>query len=195
MRIETVLDIARHNNGIITTAMVTKAGISRGILKFLSDKGMLEKVSRGVYILPDGWEDEIYNLQARYKKGIISGETALYLYDLTDRTPCVCSMTFPASYNVSHPKAENIRCTQCKSEWYNIGIQQVKTTYGNTVTAYSPERTLCDILRNKKTDISIVTDAFKKYVLRQERNIPLLMEYAELFGVQGRVRTYFEVLI
>ena len=71
----------------------------------------------------------------------------------------------------------------------------MKTIFGNTVIAYSPERTLCDILRNRKTDISVITDAFKSYVLRPERNIPLLMEYATLFGVQNRVRAYLEVLL
>jgi predicted transcriptional regulator of viral defense system len=111
---DVIMETARQNNGIITSSMVTKMGISRGNLKYLVDKGMLEKVSRGVYVLPDEWEDAVFNLQARYKKGIISGETALFLFDLIDRTPSFCTMTFPASYNVSRPKSENIRCFQCK---------------------------------------------------------------------------------
>ena len=74
------MEFAKINNGIITTAMVVKAGISRGILKYLSDTGSLEKVSRGVYTLPEAWEDEFVNIQNRYKRGIYSLETALFLY-------------------------------------------------------------------------------------------------------------------
>ena len=47
-----ILELARQNNGMVTTAMVVQAGFSRGSLKYLSDSGNLEKVARGVYILP-----------------------------------------------------------------------------------------------------------------------------------------------
>ena len=48
-----LLKLAKQNNGVITTAMVVRAGISRGTLKYLSDTGGLEKVQRGVYTLPE----------------------------------------------------------------------------------------------------------------------------------------------
>ena len=82
-----ILELTKQNNGIITTAMVVRAGISRGTLKYLSDTGGLEKVQRGVYTLPEVWEDEFVNIQSRFKRGIFSLETALFLCDLTDRTP------------------------------------------------------------------------------------------------------------
>ena len=107
-----IIMMAKCNNGTVTTAMVVTAGFSRGNLKYLVDKGMLEKSARGVYILPEVWDDEIFNLQNRFKRGIFSGGTALFLWDLTDRTPNVYSMTFPANYNVTKPKEEKIKCTQ-----------------------------------------------------------------------------------
>ena len=54
-----LLEIAKQNNGIITAAMVAQAGISRGTLKYLSDTGALEKVSRGVYTLPEVWRTSL----------------------------------------------------------------------------------------------------------------------------------------
>jgi len=47
-----ILELAKQNNGFITTAMVVNAGYSRGSLKYLSDMGRLECSSRGVYTLP-----------------------------------------------------------------------------------------------------------------------------------------------
>ena len=41
----------------------------------------------------------------------------------------------------------------------------------------------------------IVTDAFKKYVSRREKNIPLLSEYAHKLRVEERLRAYLEVLL
>ena len=83
---EEIIKMAKENNGTVTTAMVVAAGISRGNIKYLVDKGMIEKSTRGVYILPEVWDDEIFNLQSRFKRGIYSHETALFLWDLTDRT-------------------------------------------------------------------------------------------------------------
>ena len=193
---EAIIKMAKGNNGIVTTAMVVAAGFSRGNIKYLVDKGMVEKSARGVYILPEIWDDEMFNLQNRFKRGIYSHETALFLWDLTDRTPNRYHMTFPVNYNLTKPKEEVIRCVQCKKELYDLGIAEVTTPGGNTVRAYNVERTLGDILRpHSCVDIQIVTEAFKRYASRSEKNIPILSEYAKILKVETRLRSYLEVLL
>ena len=146
--------------------------------------------------MPEVWEDEIFNLQNRFKRGIYSYGTALFLWNLTDRTPNRYHMTFPVNYNLSKPKEENIRCVQCKKALYDLGITEVMTPGGNTVRAYSVERTLCDILRpHSCMDIQIVTEAFKHYVTRTNKNIPVLSEYAKMLKVETKLRSYLEVLL
>lgn len=191
-----LLELAKQNNGILTTAMVARAGISRGTLKYLSDTGELEKASRGVYTLPEVWEDEFVNIQSRFKRGIFSLETALFLCDLTDRTPGRFHMAFPATYNLSGPKQEGILCSGAKEPLYSLGVSDLKTPGGNRVRSYCAERSLCDILRSRNhTDIQIITNAFKAYASRKEKNIPLLSEYARKLRVEERLRSYLEVLL
>lgn len=193
---EEIIKMAEENNGIVTTAMVVAAGFSRGNIKYLEDKGMIEKSARGVYILPEVWDDEMFNLQNRFKRGIYSHETALFLWDLTDRTPNIYSMTFPTNYNLTRPKEENVRCTQCKDAFYDLGIVVTNTPGGNEVKVYSIERTLCDILRpHSDVDIQVVTEAFKRYAKRKSKNIPVLSEYAKQLKVEKRLRAYLEVLL
>ena len=67
---EEIIKMAKGNNGTVTTAMVVAAGFSRGNIKYLVDKGVIEKSSRGIYILPEVWDDEIFNLQNRFKRGV-----------------------------------------------------------------------------------------------------------------------------
>ncbi len=193
---EEIIKMAEGNNGIVTTAMVVAAGFSRGNIKYLEKKGLIEKSARGVYILPEVWADEMFNLQNRFKRGIYSHETALFLWDLTDRTPNVYSMTFPTNYNLTRPKEENVRCTQCKDAFYDLGIVVTNTPGGNEVKVYSIERTLCDILRPQSdVDIQVVTEAFKRYAKRKSKNIPVLSEYAKQLKVEKRLRAYLEVLL
>ena len=75
---QAILNLAKQNNGIVTTAMVVAAGFPRGSLKYLADCGSLDRTSRGVYTLPEAWEDEFVSLQSRYKRGVFSLETALF---------------------------------------------------------------------------------------------------------------------
>ena len=193
---EKILEIVRQNNGMITTSMVIDAGFSRGNLKYLSDNGILEHVSRGVYTLPEVWEDEFVNIQNRFKRGVYSLETALFLNDMTDRTPSKFHMTFPATYNLSGPKQYGVLCSSVKEPFYCLGIVSLTTPGGNKVRSYSAERTLCDILKTRNhTDVQIVTDAFKRYTKSKVMNIPLLSEYASQLNVEGKLRSYLEVLL
>lgn len=191
-----ILEIAKSNNGIITASMVAEAGISRGSLKYLTDSGSLEKVARGVYILPDSWNDEFVEAQSRYKRGIYALGTALFLLDLTDRTPARLEMAFPATYNLSKPKSEGIKCSGAKEPFYSMGVIELMTPAGHTVRSYNAEKTLCDILRpHNDVSIEIITDAFKQYATKREKDLHSLSSYAKALHVEGRVRSYLEVLL
>jgi predicted transcriptional regulator of viral defense system len=191
-----VLSIANENNGTITTAMVQAVGIPRQYLLNLVNQGLLEKVARGVYVLPAVWGDEFVNLQARFKKGIFSKESALFLHDLTDRTPLAYAMTFPDNYNLTKAKDDGIVANRAKAPYYSLGIEEVKSPLGNTIKTYNAEKTLCDILRPvSAVEAGVVAEAFKRYAITPNKNIPRLSEYAKLLKVEDKVRSYLEVLL
>lgn len=190
-----VLTIAKENNGTVTSAMIQSAGIARQYLKLLVDDGSLEKVSRGVYVLPEVWDDEFFNLQSQFKKGIFSNETALFLHDLTDRTPLAYAMTFPANYNLGNAKNKGILASRSKELFYNMGVETVVSPSGNEVLSYNMEKTLCDILRPRsRVETGVIAEAFKRYATKPNKNIPKLSEYAKILRVEEKVRTYLEVL-
>ena len=191
-----VLTIAKENNGTVTSAMIQSAGIARQYLKLLVDDGSLEKVSRGVYVLPEVWDDEFFNLQSQFKKGIFSNETALFLHDLTDRTPLAYAMTFPANYNLGNAKNKGILASRSKELFYNMGVETVVSPSGNEVLSYNMEKTLCDIVRPRsRVETGVIAEAFKRYATKPNKNIPKLSEYAKILRVEEKVRTYLEVLI
>jgi len=191
-----ILQIAEKHNGLVTSRQVSKAGISRGSLKYLADKGLLAHSARGVYTLPQVWDDELFNLQTRFKKGVFSGETALFLHGYSDRTPAKYRMSFPASYNTTMIHADNVVFLRTKESLHKLGVCDVRTPGGNIVRAYNMEKTLCDILKGSShTDIQLVSDAFKKYAKSENRNIPLLSDYAKKLRVETKLRSYLEVLL
>lgn len=193
---EQLLEIARHNNGALTSAMLTERGISRGHLLHLVKQGRLLRGTRGTYYLPDTWEDDFLNIQNRFKKGIFSHQTALYLWELTDNTPLFYNLTFPSSYNISQAKHSGIRCHQVIPEWYDLGLTTVPSPCGHTLKSYNRERTLCDLLRSRtRPDDATVLTAFKSYLSDNRRNIPLLLQYAHTLRVSRQIHPYLTILL
>lgn len=185
-----------QNNDRITTKEVTEAGIHRMYLKNLVDKGLLIQSTRGVYQKATAFDDELYNLQAKYNSGIFSYETSLYLHGLLERAPFTWTMTFKSSYHSETIKNENVEVKYSAEKLYSLEIETVESPAGNKVQTYSAERTLCEILKTKAgTDIQVITYAFRTYVKRKDKKIPKLMELAKIFHVENKVRAYLEVLV
>ena len=187
--------INNTDNGIITSAAVSAQGISRGVLSRLVAEGYLVRCSRGIYILADEWEDEFYLLQQKYKRGIYSHTSALYLLGYSQRVPLTLHMTFPTVYNSASLKNENVQITRVNDINYKLGVTTAVTPSGNTVAVYDIERSLCGVLRGKGDDIQVVQYAMKKYAASREKDINKLMNFARQLRVEPKVRKYMEVLL
>ena len=74
--IEKIEKLLKKRNGIITTSEVEELGINSRILTRMIERGIIERVVRGVYISVDTLEDRYFITQAICKKGIFSHETA-----------------------------------------------------------------------------------------------------------------------
>jgi len=191
-----VVEMIENNNGFITTSMVTEAGVQRRTLTELVEKGSIYRVERGIYSLPDTWEDEMYHLQYRFSKGIFSNETALYLHDLSDRTPIVYTMTFPHGYNAQSAKKSGVIAKFTIADNYGLGVTEVSSPCGNVIKVYDKERTLCDIVKgNNSCDISLINKAMKTYAHSYNKNINKLISYAEQLRVRSKILRYMEVLL
>lgn len=183
-------------NGLILTREVEAAGISRQYLNILLKEKKLERVAHGVYLTPDAFDDEMYRIQAKNQRVIFSHETALYLHDLTDRDPIDWSVTIPYGYNATHLRDEGIKVYTVKKSLYQMGVVELKTIYGRDIKAYNKERTICDIVRNRNNmDVGILNEAIKRYLSSKDKNIPLLMRYAEELDIQNVLRNYVEILL
>jgi predicted transcriptional regulator of viral defense system len=186
----------KKNNGILTTAEVTQLEIPRFYIQELVKDGVLQKIERGIYSTPDCFVDEMYCLQSKYKKTIFSHDTALFLHNYTDRNPLQYSITVPKGYNTNILRKKGHRVYSIKEDLYILGLCQMKTPFGRLIYSYNIERTLCDVIRSRnKLDISFVKDALSHYVESDNKNIPLLMNYADQFRVSKKLSEYLRILL
>ena len=189
-------ELINEKDGLLLAKDADEENIPRQYLALFVKENKLERVSNGVYLTPDTFDDEMYRLQAKNQRIIYSHETALYLHDLTDRDPIRWTVTVPYGYNASHLRKEGVRVYTVKKDLYMMGVKKAKILYGRQIRTYNKERTICDIVRNRNNmDVAILNEAIKRYLGNKEKNISLLMKYAQELGVQNILRKYVEILL
>jgi len=184
------------SDGLIFTKDIVANGIPKSYLSILVKKGEIERIAQGVYETFDTLSDKMYYLQHRITLLVYSHDTALFLHDLSDRDPLTYSVTVPNGYNTKKLKEIGLVVFSVKKNHYEVGLTTKTSPFGRKVVTYNMERTICDIMRSRsKMDIAILADAMKRYVRRRDKNIPKLMEYADIFRVTKLLRSYLEVLL
>lgn len=196
MNEDKIREIIKQNNGIITAREVSYNKIDSWYLTNMVQKGELERVGRGVYFDPnfDNY-DELYFFHLQNKSCIYSYQTALYLHRLTDRLPFTNEVTVKQGYNAWRIN-DSVIVHQVKKEWYELGKTEIKTDMGNLVCVYDMERTICDLVRDRKNqDTEIFSKAWNLYIKKDSKNIWKLREYANKFGIAQRIEEILEVMV
>ena len=189
-------EIIEKQHGMLFSSNLTEHNIPRVYIKAFLDKGLIERVSRGVYVSTLQIEDEMFMLQKKYPKLIYSHETALYLHGLSDRTPLKFSMTVPSSYKVVDTISNKCKIYFIKKEYIDLGVKNGLSSMGNPVRVYNIERTICDCVRSRnRMDKEILSNALQRYAQLPNSDITLLLDYARKLRVESIIRMYLEVLL
>lgn len=175
---------------------IKELGISpSSVYRFIKDEN-LERVSKGVYVKSNLWNDEMNLLSKRTSVAVFSHESALLLHNLTDREPSSLTVTVPSTYNANSLINTGVRVFYIKPNYLGIGKTNLMSLEGNLVPSYDLERTICDILRSRsQIDAQVVFGALKAYVKRKDKRLDILSHYAKKFRISKLISQYLEVLL
>ena len=82
-----------------------------------------------------------------------------------------------------------------KKELLDLGVINYKLDSGNVIRVYDLDKTICDIIKNKKKiDAEIFNKAIREYFYSKKKNTLKLYEYAKKMNIYNKVRNTFEVL-
>lgn len=193
---EQILNLIKMNNGLITSKEIYKYGINRMFLTRLVKSGKLERVKKGLYVLPNTWGDEYFNLIYGIN-AIFSHDTALYFLGLCETVPSIYHITVCRGYNGKLKHMDNVKLHFVKKEIFGLGKIEIKSPQGQIITCYNAERCICDLLKNKdKEDLETVKYAITEYLRdKQNRDLPKLVEYSKRLNIEDEVNRYLEVLM
>lgn len=187
-----VIEFLNNNHGYITTAEFLALGINKPLIQKFINEGLIEKVSYGLYMDNSILKDEYYILQKKYPLAIFSYNTALYILNLTNRTPTQIDITVPRDKKVRG----NYNIHRVSKKYYNIGIIEAESPNGNPIKIYNAERCICDMLRTEgEFDLELQNRVLDYYFSSKDKNIDLLLEYAEIFNIYEKVNTIVGVMM
>lgn len=173
-----------------------KKNIPKIYLTQLTKEKKLIRISRGLYMLPNCFEDEYYKFQVITSYSVFSLETSLYLHNYSDRVPTIYNITVPRNYNGYLSKEKNVKLSYVKEELLNLGVIEIESPMGQKIKVYDLERTICDIVKFKnKIDPEVFSKALKQYTKSKEKNLNNLILYARKLNVEKEIRKYLEVML
>ena len=187
--------LSLFKNGYLFVKDVNNNNIPRLYLTKLIKDNKIERISRGIYIKKDTIVDDFVILQSKSKNAIYSNMTALYLYGLSNRIPIKYDITINTGYNGSLQDNNKVNLYYTKKELLYLGVIDYKLNSGNIIKVYDLDKTICDIIKNKKRiDIELYNKAIREYFYSKNKNTLKLYEYAKKMNIYNKVRNTFEVL-
>jgi len=190
---EKILEL--FNNGYLTTKDVTNNNIPKVYLTKMVRNNTIERISRGVYIKSNDIPDDMVVLQNKSKNAIYSNTTSLFLHGLSNRLPIKYDITIKSGYNGSLQNSSNVNLFYVKKELLDLGVMNYKLDSGYSIRIYDLERTICDIIKNKKKlDQELVNKAIREYFYSKKKDTIKLYNYAKQLNIYEKVKNTFEVL-
>lgn len=190
---EAILDGASLSD-VIQSDPVAKLTLIQEML----NNGALRAIGRDI-IVDSAWvPNDFLVRQLLLRQGVYSGQTALYLWELSDQFPYKVYMTFRRGYKL--PKSLDkwsgnvvVRQGNTKTLDEFVCSMDVSGTK-RQIKLYSKERALVEILRDA-TNKEIVNAAYKRYLNSKDRNVGRLLLTASKLGSLGMVKDRLEIML
>ncbi|MBT3226868.1 MAG: transcriptional regulator [Deltaproteobacteria bacterium] len=196
-RNEKVLKIAKEK-GIVRASDLEAEGISRNYLYAFCKSGLLQKLSRGLYTLPDGPITEHINLievAKRIPNTVICLISALSFHDLTTQIPHEIWVTLPRG--AWRPKIDYppLNLTYVSGDAYSFGIQE-HIIQGVAVKMYSPAKTVADCFKfRNKVGMDVAMEAIRDVWRSRKATMDELVKAAEICKVSKVMLPRLEAII
>ena len=88
--------------------------------------------------------------------------------------------TVPTGYNATRLREKGVKMYAVKRTLHTLGVETGQTEFGRTIKLSNREQTVCHTVRSRhQLDRGFVQEIITQYVRSEERNHPLLFQYAE----------------
>jgi predicted transcriptional regulator of viral defense system len=191
--------------GIMRLSEFKEVGVTAATVSRMKEKGLVLRLSRGLYQLPDASLDTHHALAEAAKlvpKGVVCLTSALAFHGLTDTIPSRVWIAIGAKDR--RPRAENppLQIVRFGEKVLTSGIKDHKIE-GVRVRIYNPAKTVVDLFRyrrsagkryQKSPGLNLALEGLRE-ALRQRKASPAeIARYANEAGIWKVIQPYLEAM-
>ncbi len=195
---EFISKILKKDDIFMSAKRLKNNGLNTYDIGLLLSDGRLERVKRGLY----KWThlqneyNEMAVVAGLVPNGVLCLFSALSFHELTTYIPMEHNVAIRRTMRKPVlPHYPPIKIVYLSEQRFITGIIEPEIE-GHRIRIYNLEKTVCDaIIYRNKIGVDIVKEAMDRYVLKPEKNLQRLVEYAKKLRILNIVRTYLEVLI
>ncbi len=189
-----VLDLASQK-GLLRASDLDAISAPRIVLTRLTAAGLLEKVGRGLYRLPDAQVSEFESLgtvATKVPQAVFCLLTALQFHELTTQLPRQVWIAMPRG---SHPPRIDyppVKMVQFTGDAYSAGIEEVERD-GVKLRVYNVAKTVADCFKHRnKIGLDVALEALKDARARSKASVDDIWRFAKICRVANVMRPYLE---
>jgi predicted transcriptional regulator of viral defense system len=169
--------------------------ISREYLNKLYVEGVLERPSRGLYVLPDSQPSELRTIVEACKlipKGVVCLLTALRIHELTTESPFEVWMAIGEKDRKPKIDYPPMRIVRHSGQSLSYGVEQRKVE-GVQVSVYSPAKTVADCFKYRnKIGLDVAIEALRDCRKQKKATNDELWKAAKICRMANVMRPYME---
>ena len=189
-----ILDLVRKA-GVLRPRDLDAYSIPRTYLSRLVSAGKLQRIGRGLYVLPGRNVSEHRSLAEvckRVPKGVVCLLSALRYHELTTQAPFEVWLAIGEKAwrpRVDYPPLRIVRFSSAALE---SGIEEYQVE-GVTVPVFTPAKTVADCFKYRnKIGLDVAIEALRECWRSQRCTMDELWKYAKVCRVQNILRPYLE---
>lgn len=188
-------DFFQIHGGIIRTQQLRAGGFSHYQLKPLIQQGQVLKVKQGLYKWHTSDQSELPEVARIVPNGVLCLLTAAQHYELTTFVASAYHIAIPRKDKVTLPDYPPIQLYYWNQTAYELGRTTVSIN-GIVLPIYDPEKTVCDVLRQRhKLGLDLAKEVLTTYLRRADRQIARLVDYSRQLGLGHYIDNSLNLLL
>jgi predicted transcriptional regulator of viral defense system len=191
-----VLDLLGQN-GVLRPSDLDAIGVPRVVLTRMTAAGLLDKIGRGLYRLPDATISEhesLVTVALRAPQAVFCLLTSLQFHELTTQLPRQVWIAMPRGSHVPRIAWPPVRMIQMSGDAYSTGIEIIEQDKVQ-LRVYGVAKTVADCFKYRNTiGLDVALEALREARAERKATAADLWRYATICRVANVMRPYLEAI-
>lgn len=196
-RIHRVVDLAREK-GLLRSRDLEAAGIPRQYLRLAHERGLVERVARGLYRVAGEMTSDKASLAEVCKRapsGVICLISALSFHELTTQIPHFVYLAVGAKAHPPRIDHVNVQVFRFSGPALTEGIE-THVIDAAEVRVYCVPKTVADCFKYRnKIGLDVAIEALRDSLRQRKATIDDLVRYGRICRVERVMRPYMEAIL